>query len=104
MSDLNSKLEYIGILKARNKVFPITKLFSRQNQDYKFRHGYKGIEFEDLVMEGLFDDFEIITWQLVKGELKEFERVYNEYDITEVFRLYTLKIAIDFEEPPPIKD
>jgi hypothetical protein len=46
---------------------------------------------------------EIIAFQLAKS-ITEYERLYNEYDITDLFRLYTLKIALEFEEPPPIKD
>jgi hypothetical protein len=100
---LNRLNEKIRLLQSTNPYYRISKKYSNDNYGWKLRHGYKGINLNDLLSDKFYNDDVIVCWGLAKS-YKEFMRYYYKMPIYRVYYLYTLERAMSFEEPPPLKD
>lgn len=79
-------------------------MYSKDDIRYKRSQGYRCLGITDLLHENYINNEESICWGLSGGNISEFERLMTEKDIVELTELNTIKLAYDFQEPPPKKE
>lgn len=99
-----SKQQRIELIIKSNQLFPILRGYAKQSERNKLRQGYKCLKINELISNDLYDDDKVICWQLAKGNVFQYKKIYETMDILEVFELYALKLAVEFNEPPPQKE
>ena len=92
MGRLRYKLEEIEEIKRR----PIFQLLE---DDYaKYKQKYKGI-VETSKLLPYYLQPAMICMQMAEGNIAEFERLYNDKDIVEIWELYSIQKATFYQNP-----
>lgn len=98
------KINKIEAIVKRNQLFPILKGYAKQSERQRKQQGYRCLNISELISSEYYDDDKVICWQLAKGNVMMFKKIYETMDFMEVFELYILKLAVEFQEPPPVKE
>lgn len=93
----------IELLKNTHSILKVLKYDNKKIQYRRQKDGYKGIELQDLLQFEKFNFIEemIICWTLANKNVFDYYRLMNGIGIYELYELYLMKLAIDYEEPMP---